>query len=66
MSVVGVCPRALVPASSCAEEVTRHNPVVEEDLGESSEDRQQLFLRVDSKGGAANWRHICATCGNGG
>lgn len=26
---------------------------------------QQLFLSAGSKGGAANWRHICATCGNG-
>lgn len=36
--VVGVCPWALVPVNSCAEEVTRHSPMVEKDLGGSSED----------------------------
>jgi len=35
VSMLGVCPRAPVPASSCAEEVTRCSPVLEKDLGEA-------------------------------
>lgn len=82
-SVVGVCPWALVPVSSCAEEVTKHSPVVESNLGEALRTwggegervrgmlgcpfcHQQLFLGADSKGSAANWRHIRAPRGNGG
>lgn len=47
-SVVGVCPWALVPVSSCAEEVTKHSSVVENNLGGSPEGWSREGRRWDA------------------